>query len=64
MRNQNNQANELVTAGTAAVAAASKTPFMTAFKITLGISAAQLVVLGLFVLGAGATATVAYLLLK
>lgn len=62
--NNQNQANDLATAGTAAVAAASKTPFMTAFKITMGIAVAQLVILGLFLLGAGATATVAYLLLK
>lgn len=38
---QRHQQPNLVTTGTAIAAAASKTPFRTAFMITLGIGAAQ-----------------------
>lgn len=51
MKNNNSGTDDLVKAGIAAVAASSKTPFRTAFKVALGIAAAQLVV-GLLFLGA------------
>lgn len=41
--NNQNQNNTSLSAVTAAVAAASNTPFRTAFKITLGIAAGHLV---------------------
>ena len=50
--NRNQQQNNTVqNAAVAAVAAASNTPFKTAFKITLGIALAQLAVLGMFLVG-------------
>lgn len=45
----NNQQNDVVMAGVKAVAAASNTPFKTAFKITMGIALAQLATLAIFV---------------
>lgn len=49
----NNQTNDQVMNGVKALAAASATPFRTAFKVTLGIAVAQLLVLAM-VLGGGA----------
>lgn len=47
----NNQQNDVVLAGVKAVAAASQTPFKTAFKVTMGIALAQLATLAIFVVG-------------
>lgn len=59
-----NEQNAATNAAVAAVAAASQTPFKTAFKITLGIAAAQLVVLGCFILGGIAVIGTIALLVK
>jgi len=45
----NNQTNDQVMNGVKALAAASNTPFKTAFKITMGIALAQLATLAIFV---------------
>lgn len=55
MNNDNNITDTLQTAATTAVAAVSKTPFRTAFSITMGIAAAHLLV-GFLVLGGCAVA--------
>lgn len=53
MTAHNNSNNDLETTAIKALAMASKTPFRTAFKASLGVAAAQLVVLaGFLVLGA------------
>lgn len=60
MNQQQSTNNNIQNTATAAIAAASNTPFRTAFKITMGIALAQLasfvlVVLGFFTLcGIGA----------
>lgn len=55
MNSANNLQNEIETAGISAIAAASKTPFKTAFSVTLGIGLARLVmflgVVGVIFLG-------------
>lgn len=55
MDQQNNPTNQIATAAVVALAAASATPFKTAFKIYFGIGLAQLALIGLFF---GATAGV------
>lgn len=49
MRNQNNQ-DQVTQTAVAAIAAASQTPFRTAFKIYMGIGLAQLTMLAMFLL--------------
>lgn len=49
MNNNNN--GDLQGVAVAAIAAASSTPFWTSFKITMGVAAAHLLSLGLFVVG-------------
>lgn len=58
---QRDQESELQTATTKMLAAASATPFWTAFKITLGIGLAQFL---MFLGGVSTIALVVYLLLK
>jgi hypothetical protein len=60
MDNSNNVARELETAGITALSAASKTPFRTAFSITVGIGLARLALFAGFV----AIVTVAVLVLR
>ena len=43
MNNNQNIQNEIETAGISALAAASKTPFKTAFSVTLGIGLARFI---------------------
>lgn len=45
---KNNQSNDTVMNGVKAIAAASATPFKTAFKVTMGIAVAQLLVTAIF----------------
>lgn len=61
---QRQQTNNLQNAATAAIAAASGTPFWTAFKITLGIGLAQLVGAMIFLGGFIALVSCAYFLVK
>lgn len=63
MRNNNDSnSNTLVTAGIATIAAASKTPFLTAFKITIGIGLASALMSLLTIAGCAASVgTVIYL---
>lgn len=63
MSNQDN-INQIENAATTAIAAVSKTPFMTAFKITMGIAIAHLVIGLLFIGGCAAIGTTAILLVK
>lgn len=53
MNSQNNLGNEIETTAVSALAAASKTPFKTAFLVTLGIGLGRLLLFtsGLAVLG-------------
>jgi len=60
MNSNNAQSTQLQDAATSAFAAASKTPFLTAFKVTLGIGLARFV---MFV-GVVATITVAVYVLR
>lgn len=60
MNRNNTQSTQIQDAATTALAAASKTPFMTAFKITLGIGMARFV---MFV-GAVAVITLSIQILK
>lgn len=64
MRNENSAEDTITKAAIASVAAASNTPFKTAFKISMGIAAAQFVVLGLFVGGFFALAIISYLVFR
>lgn len=48
---QHDVATQAQNAATAAIAAASTTPFKTAFKITMGIALAQLATLALVITG-------------
>lgn len=64
MRNQQSSTDQVVTAGVAALATASKTPFRTAFKVMFGIGLAQLALVGLFFGGATTVFVIGYLLLK
>ena len=59
MENKNNEA-ELN--AIRALAATTKTPFRTAFKATLGVAAAQIVVATVFFCGVATVATVVYFL--
>jgi hypothetical protein len=61
MSNVNNNQVDLETPAISALAAASKTPFMTAFKVTMGIGLARL---ALFVGGLTALATLVVLVSK
>lgn len=59
----NNQQNDVVLNGVKALAAASNTPFRTAFKITMGIALAQMASLAIFAAGVGAVImTIAFLM--
>jgi len=58
------QQNDVEMTAVKALAAASKTPFLTAFKVTLGIAAAQLVVLACFGVAACIGISGLYLLLR
>lgn len=65
MKNRNQIESDAVqTAAISAVAAASQTPFKTAFKITFGIAIAQLVIGLMFLAGCAVIAGVSYLLVK
>lgn len=64
MNNKQSATDQAVTAGVAALAVASKTPFRTAFKVMFGIGLAQLALVALFFGGGAAVITVGYLLLK
>lgn len=58
MRNDNNNNSALqavATAGIATIAAASKTPFLTAFKITIGIGLASALMSLLTIAGCAAS---------
>ena len=60
----NNNENELEMTAIKAVAAASKTPFLTAFKVSMGVAAAQLLVAAI-VLGSFLALTIlAYAILR
>lgn len=60
-QNDNNNVEETAIK---AVAAASKTPFWTAFKVTLGVALAQFVVLIIFLAGLFATLVGFYYLVR
>lgn len=49
--NENNNGHELQDTAVSALAAASKTPFKTAFRVTLGIGLARLALFFLFLTG-------------
>lgn len=59
-----NQGNELENMAVSAIAAASKTPFKTAFKITFGIAVANVLIGLLFMAGCATIATVSYMVVK
>jgi hypothetical protein len=61
---KNNQQNDMVMSGIKAVAAASATPFKTAFKVTMGIAVAQLLVLAMFLGGLATVVLIAAFLLN
>ena len=65
MTSSNRPQNDIQGAATAAIAAASNTPFKTAFKITLGLALGQLVVALLFMGGCSAIiGTTVYMVVK
>lgn len=64
MNNHNNNSNALETAATTSIAAASKTPFMTALKITLGIGLGNLMMFAGVLLVLGSFATAGFLLIS
>lgn len=65
MNNQTNTStNALAETATAAIAATTKSPFMTAFKITIGIGLAHVALGLLFMSGCATIGTVAYLVVK
>lgn len=59
-----NQENNVEQAAVAAIASASATPFRTAFKITIGIALAQLMMLAIVVGGLATVGTIIYAILK
>lgn len=62
--NEPSSANEVVTAGIAAISAASKTPFRTAFKISLGIALASITTMVICILSAAFVFYLLYELIK
>lgn len=63
MRNSNTE-NDVEITAIKALAVASKTPFKTAFKATLGVAAAQLVITVVFFGGLAAVGTLIYFIAR
>lgn len=64
MNNRPNSGPDLQTAAITAIAAASKTPFKTAFMATLGVGMAQVVMLLGFFGGIAALGTITYFIVR